>query len=156
MNGGLPLPGNWGIRFHADEVGGVIRAPAPLPARDLRIGTKRPRSGHAAGGIRSALVPSGDDLFGRDAVLHPMFQSSAHVVLRVALGRARAEGVASRAASAVLHAGDHEQANERGAVPGAHFGDHGLVVIDGTLRGNRCIAPTVVKDELSTAILETL
>src|SRR5450759_3692910 len=48
-------------RVHTDEIGSVIGAPAPFPARDVRIGTKGPRSGHAAGGIRSALVTGGDD-----------------------------------------------------------------------------------------------
>src|SRR5665647_2844458 len=150
------LPGSQGFRFRADEIGGVIRAPAPLPACDLGIGAKRPRSGYAVRGIRSALVLGGDDLFGGDAVLHPTFQSSTHIVPRVALGRAWAEAVGTRAASAVLHTGDHEQANELGVVCGAHFGDHAFEVVDGTVRWNRRIAPTVVQDELSAAFLETL
>src|SRR5260370_28202870 len=150
------LPGSWGVRFHAVEIGGVIRAPAPSPACDLRIRTKWPRSGYAARGIGSALVLRGDDLFGGDAFLDPTFQSSAHVVLRVALGHACAEAVGTGAASAVLHAGYHEQANERGAVFGAHFGDHALEVVDGTLRWNRPIAPTMVKNELPTAFFVTI
>src|ERR1019366_8045845 len=32
------LLGSWRFRFHADEIGGVIRAPAPSPACDLGVG----------------------------------------------------------------------------------------------------------------------
>src|ERR1039458_173582 len=150
------LLGSWRFRLHADEVGGVIRAPAPFPACDLGIGAKRPRSAHPPRGLRSALVLGGDDLLGGDAVLDPVFQSSAHVVLRVALGRACTKAVGTRSTSAVLHAWDHEQAHERGAVFGTHFGDHALEVVDGALGRNCRIAPTVVEDELSAAFPETL
>src|SRR3979411_1594546 len=99
--GGALLLGSVGLC--ACEVGGVIGAAGPFPARDLWISADRASAG----------TLGRDDLLGCDALLNPAREGASNVMVGVALRHAHlAEVIGTGAAVAVLQARHHEQAKK--------------------------------------------
>src|SRR2546430_15658322 len=122
-------------RDAADEVRRLVRA-AGSPERRL-LGVCAQWAGAVDRSRRRAV--GGDDLLGRDPVLHP------------ALERAeRVQGVGAGAAATVMHARRKEQAEELvEAVPVLRLVGGLLEVGDRPERGQRRVGPAVPHDQLS-------
>src|ERR1700693_1390160 len=150
------LPARTAGRPDTSEIGRVVGAPRPLPLRHLRIRTQWTGPLHTAGRVRS-LILGRNDLRRSHAVLHPLFYRAIDVVLCVAVHLAGlAEAIRTRPSAAMLHSRHHEQTNELIGLLGAHLRHHALVVLDCVRRRNRGIAPSVINDQLPSAILELL
>src|ERR1700741_1345132 len=134
-------------RHAALEVRSVVRAARAGEHGDSRIDAERTRAvDHAAGQVR------GNDAIGGLALLDPLLERGEHV-----------EGVRPGAARAVLHAGNHEQAEEvvdalACVLPVVAAVTHEmrdfLEVVDRVERRDVRIAPAVIDDELGAAALE--
>jgi hypothetical protein len=86
---------NLRLRQSADEILRLIDAAGSFVLRNLRIRAERARAADAAFGYLGR-----DDLLGRHTVLPPLLKCGQHV-----------ENVGSLAASAMIHAGNHEQSD---------------------------------------------
>ncbi len=97
-----------------------------------------------------------DDGAGRGSFFDPLFERKIETVLGVGwrCGNCRAEIIRAGPAAAVLHAGNHEDADERVGILLAHFCDDAVVVINGVESGDRGIVPAVINDELAAAGFE--
>src|ERR1035438_249698 len=77
-------------------------------------------------------------------------------MLRISLRGAKlTKATGAGAAGAMLHPRHHEEAHECLAVLRSHLRHHALVIVDGVHRGNRGVAPAMVDDQFSAALLES-
>src|SRR6185437_2030923 len=142
------------VVLDAAEARGLARVAGADIGAALRIGAERPLELDA---LRRDVVEvmRGDDLVGRDALLHPALERLQHVVIAVddlPVGRAVAEGVDAGAAAAMRHARHHEDAIE--VMDVAHLLLDAPIVVEAVLRRDRGVGPAGILDDLAAATLE--
>ena len=139
----------------AREARRIVRAARSFILRHAGVRTERVCLGNSAVRVRPLPEFDRDNRVGRNAIFHPSLQYGFDIAFLRRLARSELpEEIHARSATAVLHTRDHVQPHE--ARWRTHILLDAAVVVDDVVRRNGCVAPAVIKNELSAAIAETL
>ena len=133
--------------------GALAREPS-----DCRMGAPRTLRSDSLGRVVVAIERC-DDPVGSRAVLDPMRERGDNVVRGIVGRRGQSEHAADRIRSetqaAMLHARRHEQPIKGlRLLDPARFGGDLLVIVDRARRGDRCIVPAMILDQLAARVAE--